>query len=75
MPLMPITWPLGHSSLVVSDEVYTRIEVEFIVTGRGVKPASVERSIDLSMETYCPVAAMLKHGVPIMTNYQIIEAD
>jgi putative redox protein len=55
-------------------KVYTRIEVEFIVTGRGVKPASVERSIELSMETYCPVAAMLKQGVPITTSYQIVEA-
>lgn len=56
-------------------KVYTRIEVEYIVTGRGVKPTSVERSIELSMESYCPVAGMLRPVVPITTNYQIIEAD
>jgi putative redox protein len=55
-------------------KVYTRIEVEFIVTGRGVNPASVERSIELSMERYCPVAGMLKSVVPITTSYQIVES-
>jgi putative redox protein len=55
--------------------VYTRIEVEYIITGRGIKPAAVERSIELSLGSYCPVAGMLKDVVPITTNYQIIEVD
>jgi putative redox protein len=56
-------------------KVYTRIELEFVVTGHGVDPAAVERSIELSMTKYCPVAAMLSQTVPIETGYRIIEAE
>ncbi|GAB4479679.1 MAG: OsmC family protein [Anaerolineae bacterium] len=55
-------------------KVYTHIQVTYLVTGRNVDPAAVERAIELSMTRYCPVANLLKHVVPIETSYQIIEA-
>ena len=55
--------------------VFTHIWVKYIVTGRHVDPAAVERSIELSMERYCPVAGMLKPVVPIETSYEIVEAE
>ncbi len=55
--------------------VYTHIWLNYVVTGRSVDPAAVERSIELSMERYCPVAALLKPVVPIETAYEIVEAE
>jgi len=55
-------------------KVYTRLEIEYRVTGRGVSPAAVERAITLSIDRYCPVAGMLKQAAPITTRYQIVEA-
>jgi uncharacterized OsmC-like protein len=46
-----------------------------VVTGRSVDRAAVERSIELSMERYCPIAALLKQVVPIETAYEIVEAE
>ena len=37
--------------------IYKRIEVEYIVTGIGVKPEAVARAIELSEEKYCSVRA------------------
>lgn len=55
-------------------KVYTHIRVTYIVTGKDIDPAAVERSIELSMDKYCPVAGMLKQVVPIETAYEIVEA-
>jgi putative redox protein len=54
-------------------QVYTRIELSFVVEGEALKPAAIERSIELSMTKYCPVAAMLQGVVPIETRYEIVE--
>ncbi len=55
--------------------VFTHIKVEYIVTGRNVDPAAVERSIELSAEKYCPAQAMMAKVVPIEHTFTIIEAE
>ncbi|MCS6848865.1 MAG: OsmC family protein [Anaerolineae bacterium] len=53
--------------------VFTKITVEYVVRGRQIAPAAVERAIELSETKYCPVQAMLGRVVPIQHTYQIIE--
>lgn len=53
--------------------VYTHIWVKYVVTGKDVDPAAVERAIQLSMDRYCPVANQLKTVVPIDTSYEVLE--
>ena len=53
--------------------VYTQIHLEYIVTGKGVSPQAVERSIELSQTKYCPGAAMLGKTAEITTAYRIVE--
>jgi len=43
------------------------------VKGKNVSKDAVERSIQLSMEKYCPVGAMLKKTAEIQTSYEIIQ--
>ncbi len=52
-------------------KVYTKIHLEFVVQGQGVKPQAVERAIELSQTKYCPAAAMLGKAVNITTSYRI----
>ncbi|MBN1811214.1 MAG: OsmC family protein [Anaerolineae bacterium] len=54
-------------------KVYTKIHVEYVVTGRGVKPEAVERAIELSETKYCPATAMLRQAAEITTSYRIVE--
>ena len=54
-------------------KVYTEIHLEFVVTGEGVDPQAVERSIELSQTKYCPASAMLSKAVEITTSYRIVE--
>jgi putative redox protein len=52
-------------------QVYTAIEVEYVVRGRGIKPKAVEDAIRLSKETYCSASIMLGKTAHITTRYRI----
>ncbi|MBN1284928.1 MAG: OsmC family protein [Anaerolineae bacterium] len=54
-------------------KVYTDIEIEYIVAGRGVDPKAVERAIELSETRYCGAQATLKHTADIRMSYTIHE--
>lgn len=56
-------------------QIFTRITVEHVVRGRGVKPASVQRAIELSATRYCSASAMLERAARIEQTYRIIDDD
>jgi putative redox protein len=55
--------------------VFTRIHMHFVVTGRSVKAALVERAVTLSAEKYCSATKMLQASVEITHDFEIVEAD
>ena len=54
---------------------FTEVEMHFVVKGRSLAPAKVERAIDLAMEKYCSASAQLRALAEIRTSYEIVEAD
>ena len=54
--------------------VYTKIDIEYVVTGRNLEEDKVKRAIDLSQEKYCSVSAMLKKACPVNYTYRVVEA-
>ncbi len=55
-------------------KVFTAIQMHFVVTGRGLAPAAVERAIALSHEKYCSASIMLSHTAKISTSFELVEA-
>lgn len=53
--------------------IYTRIELVYVVTGRGVDPEAVARAIELSEDKYCTVRGMLGPQVEVVTSYRVLE--
>ncbi len=53
--------------------VFTKIVIEYIVSGRNVERAAVERAVQLSAEKYCPAQAMFSKVVPIQLKISIRE--
>jgi len=51
--------------------VFTKVNLEYTLSGENIKPKDVERAIKLSMEKYCSVAGMVGKTAEIETNYQI----
>jgi putative redox protein len=55
--------------------VYTNIELEYLLRGRGIKPKAVEDAIRLSKEKYCSALIMLGKTAQITTSYRIEQED
>lgn len=56
-------------------KVFTKIHFHFIVTGKGLKPAQVERAVQLSAEKYCSASIMLGKTAAITHDFEIREAE
>lgn len=56
-------------------QVFTRIHLEFVFHGDGIRAADVERAIELSETKYCSVSAMLRGSVAITHSYRIEAAE
>lgn len=54
-------------------KVFTRIHMRFVIRGRGLQPAVVERAVALSHEKYCSATAMLLTTAEITTGVEIVE--
>jgi putative redox protein len=55
-------------------KVFTRIHLHFVVSGRGLSRAAVERAVALSHEKYCSATIMLGKTAEITTSLECVEA-
>lgn len=51
----------------------TRMLIEYVVTGKNIDPAAVERAVQLSEEKYCPSIATIRNNVTIENKIVIKE--
>jgi putative redox protein len=54
-------------------QVFTRIHMHFVVSGRGLSATHVERAIRLSAEKYCSASIMLAKTAEITHDYELLE--
>jgi putative redox protein len=54
-------------------KVFTRIHIHFIVSGKGLDPAKVEKAVNLSAEKYCSASIMLGKMAEITHDFEIVE--
>jgi len=56
-------------------KVFTKIHFHFIITGKGLKAAQVERAVHLSAEKYCSASIMLGKTAAITHDFEIRETE
>lgn len=56
-------------------KVFTKIHFHFIVTGKGLKAAQVERAVHLSAEKYCSASIMLGKTATITHDFEVRETE
>ena len=54
-------------------KVFTHIRMHFVVSGKGLPAAAVERAIALSHERYCSASIMLAKTAQISTSFEVVE--
>jgi putative redox protein len=58
----------------VDPKVFTKINMHFTVTGKGLAATAVERAIAMSHEKYCSATIMLGKTAEITTSFELVEA-
>jgi putative redox protein len=54
-------------------KVFTHVKLIYKVTGRKLKPANVERAVNLSAEKYCSASIMIGKSATIEHSFEVIE--
>jgi putative redox protein len=52
-------------------KVFTRIHMQFTVTGRGLDPVKVGRAVDLSITKYCSASAMMARTATLTHGFTV----
>jgi putative redox protein len=58
----------------VDPKVFTKINMHFSVTGKGIPALAVERAIAMSHDKYCSASIMLGKTADITTSFEVLEA-
>ncbi len=56
-------------------KVYTKIDIEYVVTGRNLEGDKVKRAVELSQKKYCSVTAMLRKSCPVNYTWRIVTPE
>jgi putative redox protein len=57
----------------VDPKVFTKINMHFTVSGKGIPAAAIERAIAMSHDKYCSATIMLGKTAQISTSFELIE--
>lgn len=55
-------------------KVFTKIHMQFTVSGKNLPETAVERAIAMSHDKYCSATIMLGHTAQITTGFDLVEA-
>jgi putative redox protein len=58
----------------VDPKVFTKINMHFTVSGKGIPSAAIERAIAMSHDKYCSATIMLGKTAEITTSFELNEA-
>lgn len=53
--------------------VFTKIQMHFIVSGKGLDPKKVEKAVGLSADKYCSASKMLEKAAEITHDFEVRE--
>lgn len=54
-------------------KMYTAIHIDYTISGEDISEEAVKKAVDLSLERYCSVGAMLGKAAKITHSYKIVE--
>ena len=57
----------------VDPKVFTKIQMHFTVTGKGLTASAVERAIAMSHDKYCSATIMLGKMAEITTSFEVLD--
>ena len=68
------TVKLSSERAATEPKVFTKIHMQFTVTGRNLPATAVERAIAMSHDKYCSATIMLGKTAEITTSFELVDA-
>jgi putative redox protein len=65
---------LSSERAEVDPKIFTKIHMQFTVTGKAIPAAAIERAIAMSHDKYCSASIMLGKSAEITTGFDYLEA-
>jgi len=56
-------------------KIFTRIHLRFVISGKGLSEAVVERAVKLSAEKYCSASIMLGKTAEVTHSFELVDTD
>ncbi|WPB57504.1 OsmC family protein [Xylophilus sp. GOD-11R] len=66
---------LSSERATTDPKIFTKIHMQFTVTGKEIPATAVERAIALSHDKYCSASIMLGQMAKITTGFTVVEAS
>ena len=63
---------LSSERAEVDPKIFTKIHMQFSVTGKGIPASAIERAIAMSHDKYCSASIMLGKTAEITTSFDIV---
>lgn len=73
LPVTDCVIELDAERAAEDPKVFTRIRFHYVITGKGLPAAQVERAIKLAKDKYCSASAMMAKTAEIDWDYEIRE--
>lgn len=74
-PVEDCTVELDADRATDDPKVFTRVHMRFVVKGRGLARAKVERAVQLSVEKYCSASAMIAKTAKMTHEVEVIDTS
>jgi putative redox protein len=72
-PVEDVIVELDAERAETDPKVFTRVHMHYVVKGRGLIPAKVQRAIALSAEKYCSASAMIAKTATITHDFELVD--
>ena len=73
-PIEDCVVELDAERAATEPKVFTRVRLRYVVTGRGLDRAKVERAVRLSADKYCSASAMIAKTAEMIHEIEVIDS-
>lgn len=74
-PVEDVTCDVTAERAETEPKVFTKIHMQFTVTGRGLSAEKVGRAVQLSAEKYCSASAMMAKTAEVTHGFEVLDTS
>ena len=74
-PVTDVRVEIEAERATTDPKVFVKLHLHFVIEGKGLNPAKVDRAVNLSIEKYCSASAMMAATATLTHDYEIVDVS